>query len=540
MNFLNGLLNIEPVEGPIVSTYPSTGAADRRAQRKERLAMMVAVVVICISVPLYFKDLALTGLTWDEWADYSVAEDYYHNLAFLTNLTEPSQSRLPHMLAALSFALFGESYFSYKLPFVIVGLLSAVMLWRFLRGFVRPAVATLVTALYVSSPFVLSASRAAVTAGDVLVCVLTLAYVVAMRAWIRARRFWPNGFVCGVVCGLAVGAKWTCALFLAGVVLVWVLQLWREKKSFFNGEVWTQILAQQAVAVFVTILACPTLLLGYPFIKQALAHAVQFGGLAMRQFGQNLVSSPWYYIPAVLVSKLSPIQLGIGVSELIWGLFMWLRYRRRTSILSWICVASLLPVVPLAAKNFQNAQYYLLFVPTVMIVSALAAERWLRSGRSWVQRSVLGVLVFALACQLVLSIALAPDYLLSGRQFGPLFQGQFTGPAINHCQGQMFAIKELEELHAAGGPNTAYVFQSCLHVYAHHRDKGPIRPSVRTMPYPAHRPRSPYYLIIPSIFQYDAFSEQEWQQHLQLTASVTERCRPAGHGHVDYALWFCP
>ena len=523
-----------------VGSLELSDAALGRTQRNERVATFVAVLVIVASICLCFKDLALTGLTWDEWADYGVAEDYYRQQAFLTNLGDPSQSRFSHMLAALSFAIVGESYFSFKLPFVVVGLLGAVLLWWFLRRLVRPAIAALVTALYISCPFVLSAARTAATAGDILVCVLTLAYVVTLRAWIQNRRFWPYGFGCGVVCGLAVGAKWTCGLFLVGVVLIWLLQLWREKRSIFDGEVWTQVLAQEWVAVSLSLLACPTLILGYPFVKDALAHSVQFGGLAMWQFGRNRVSAPWYYIPAVLISKLSPIQLAIVLGETLWGLFWWVRYRRRARMLSWICLVSLLPAVPLASKNFQNAQYYLVFVPAVMIASAVAAERWLRSGRTWLQRSALGILVFAVACQLVLSIALAPDYLLSGRQFGRLFYSQFAGPAVNHCQGQMFAIQELEELHAAGGPGTAYVLSSCLDIYYHHRSKGPIRPRVRTMPYPSQRPSMSHYLVIPTAFQYDSLNAGDWREHLRRTTQVTQGCRPAGKGHVDYALWFCP
>lgn len=523
-----------------MENFDPTICALTRTRRNERIAVVVAALVIGISIYLYFRDLALTGLTWDEWADYGIAEDYYLRHAFLTSLGDPSQSRLSHMLAAASFALFGESYFSFKLPFVLVGLSGAVLLWWFLRQLVRPAVAALVTALYVSCPFVLSAARTATTAGDILVCVLTLAYVVALHAWIQSRRFWPHGFLCGVVCGLAVGAKWTCGLFLVGAVLIWLLQLRREKQSTFEGGVWTQILAQQWVAFCVALLACPTLILGYPFIRDALAHSVQFGRLAMWQFGENRVSAPWYYIPAVLISKISPIQLMIVVGELLWGLYCWVRYRRKVGIFAWICLVSLLPAVPLAFKNFQNAQYYLVFVPAVMVTSAVATERWIRTGRTWLQRWGLSVLVLAVAGQLVLSIVLAPDYLLSGRQFGRLFYSQFAGPAVNHCQGQMFAIKELEALHAAGGPDTAYVLRSCLDIYSHHRSKGPIRPKVRISAYPARRPPVAHYLVIPTSFQYDSLNAREWQEHLNLTAQATEGCHPAGGGHVDYALWLCP
>jgi len=261
----------------------------------------------------------------------------------------------------------------------------------------------------------------------------------------------------------------------------------------------------------------------------------------MWQFGENRVAAPWYYVPAVLISKLSPIQLAMVVGQLLWGVYRWVWYRRKPSILSWICLAALLPAVPLASKNFQNAQYYLVFVPPVMVLSALAAERWLRTGRTRLQRSALHVLAIALVCQLGLSWFLAPDFLLAGRQFGHLFYSQFAGPAVNHCQGQMFAVKELEELHDAGGPGTAYVFHSCMEIFHHHRGKGPIKhPRVRLMPYPqSGRPSSSYYLVIPTSYQYDSLNAREWKEHLELTAKVTQGCQPAGKGHVDYALWFC-
>ncbi|MGE5789085.1 MAG: hypothetical protein ACM3ZE_31130, partial [Myxococcales bacterium] len=84
--------------------------AQRESAWEERLATALAVVAMLASVYLLFRELALTGVTWDEWMDFEIARDYYENQSFLTNLQDPSQARLSHLVAAGSFALFGVSY----------------------------------------------------------------------------------------------------------------------------------------------------------------------------------------------------------------------------------------------------------------------------------------------------------------------------------------------------------------------------------------------------------------------------------------------
>ena len=511
-----------------------------RQRRAERVVVALAVLSMCVSVVLFFRQLPLTGLTWDEWADYSIANDYYLNRSFLQNQGDPSQARLSHLLAAGSFALLGVSYLAFKLPFVFVGLVGGLVLWLFLRQLVRPVVAAFGTAMYLSCPFVLAASRAGATAGDSLVCVLTLGFIITLRLWVCRRRFWPYGALCGVVCGLAIGAKWTSGLLLLSVVFVWLLQLRREKQAIFSGTVWAEILAQQWIAVSLGVLASPTLLLGLPFVESALGHSMQFGNLAMLQFGENRTSSPFYYIPAVLISKLSPVQLALVVYECALG-FVWLiRFKRRIGSLPIICLVSLLPVVPLAMKGFQNAHYYVVFVPAVMVTSSVVVDRWLRSLQPKAHSSTLSLMVFAVVAQLALSIILAPDYLMAGRQFGHLFYSQFAGPAVNHCQGLVYASQEVDELSAAGGTHRAFILHSCVDVMLHNLAHGPFHAKVPISPYPSVPPKLAHYLVIPTSFDYDNLNARERVENAKLRKRVTEGCHPVGKGHVDYSLWFCP
>jgi hypothetical protein len=263
--------------------------------------------------------------------------------------------------------------------------------------------------------------------------------------------------------------------------------------------------------------------------------------MALRQFGEMRAEAPWFYIPAVLVSKFSPVQVLVFVVEFLLVVGLWLLGKRKARVLHVVCLVSLLPIVPLAIKGFQNAHYYVALVPTVMIFTALALERWLRSSRRFVPPLVLGLSSVTLVSQIATCRYLAPDYLMAGRQFGEFFYGQFSGPVVNHCQGLPFAIREINHLiEKEGGPRTAYILRSCMGVMAHALERGPVQAVTPIGPYPAGGGKVPHYLVIPGSYDYDNLGANEQASYTKLRLDLTQGCERAGHGHVDYELWLCP
>ncbi len=519
----------------------SDQSASVPSARAENVVTALAVASAVVGVYLLFRDLALTGLTWDEWMDYEIARDYVLHKSFLTDLDDPSQARLSHLVAAGSFALLGDSYRAFKLPFAVIGMVGGLALWSFLASMVRPAVAAMAAAMYFTCPYVLAASRTGATAGDALVMVTTLGFVITLYRWIQTNRFWPYGAACGVVCGLAIGAKWTSAVLLGAVGLAWLLDGLRNRRRFFDGPVWVALLAHQWIAVGLAFFASPTLMLGVVFVQNALSHSLKFTGMALLQFGEMRAEAPWYYIPAVLISKYAIAQLFVFCFELGIIVLFWAQKKKKVGPLPLVCLLSMLPMVPLATKGFQNAHYYVATVPSVMILSALALERWLRAPTDARRRWALGLSTATMLTQLGTAIHLAPDYLLAGRQFGTFYYSQFAGPAVNHCQGQPFAIREINRLITEeGGPRVAHILRSCLGVMEHALDYGPIKSLVPITSYPVGGEKKRHFLLIPGSYDYDNLGVGEQEHFTKMKETLTKDCRRAGERHVDYDLWLCP
>lgn len=506
---------------------------------EQRALTTTAVLIALVGSYLLFHELPMTGLTWDECMDFEIARDYLKNQSFLTNLQDPSQGRLSHLIGAGSFALFGESYLAFKLPFALLGLFTGLCLWHFLHRLVRPGVAALVAALYFTCPYVLAAFRAAATAGDGLVLATTAGFVITLYHWTRTSRFWPYGASCGVICGLSIGAKWTSGLLLVAAALTWMVCLWR-KRRLFDSQSWTALLAHQWIAIGVAFVASPTLLLGWPFVESSLHHSMSFKGMEMMQLGEMRSTTSLLYFPAVLISKFSPAQLLLFAYELGLVVFGWMTRRKRAGTLRTIALLSLLPMVPLLTKGFQNAHYYVATVPAVMVFSALTLERWTHKARPLGARLVAWLGTVAALAQLALSVYLAPDYLLAGRQFGTVFYGQFAGPAVNHCQGMPYAIDEINHLiEQEQGPRAAYVLSSCVAVMNHAIANGPVRPLAAISAAPASSPALRHFLIVPRSYDYDILGAARMEPAASYKAEMTRNCERAGQGHADYDLWFC-
>jgi hypothetical protein len=282
-------------------------------------------------------------------------------------------------------------------------------------------------------------------------------------------------------------------------------------------------------------------MLGVTFVKNALAHSLKFTGMALVQFGEMRAEAPAYYVPAVLVAKYSIPQLLVFCFELVLIPLYWAHLRKKVGRLPLVCLLSMLPMVPLATKGFQNAHYYVASVPAVMIFSAVALERWLRSSRDVVRRLALFLGTLTVVLQLGTAIRLAPDYLLAGRQFGTFFYSQFAGPAVNHCQGLPFALREMNRLISVeDGPTTAHILRSCLGVMDHAVEFGPVVSLASVTPYPVGGARKEHFLIIPGSYDYDNLGVGEQEHFTNMKETLTTGCERVGKRHVDFELWLCP
>jgi 4-amino-4-deoxy-L-arabinose transferase-like glycosyltransferase len=516
---------------------------EREAETRALSTLDAVVVASCsvavaLSVVLAFWKLALMGLTFDERTDFNISKTYVLAKAFLDNTSDPAQGRLGHLLGAASCALFGVSYFAFKLPFVLVGIAGGVGLYRLLRRNVSMPVAVLFAAFYASCPYVLAASRTAATAGDVLVLVLTLAFVSTLEAWMRKRRFWFAGALCAAACGAAMGAKWTCGLLCPAAVLGYLWSAHR-RRALRDGWTWTQLFAFASIAAGVAVLASPTFLLGLDFVRDAVKSAGWPDKFRMFQFGMIRAGEPWYYVPAVLVSKVSPVVVAAGAVGLCLALVRPGSERERP--LAVACWLSLVPMVPLALKPFQNAHYYVGSVPALLVGAALAFDRGLDriAPKRKLASAYWALSLLALASQLGLSIWLSPDFLQAGRQYGPLFQGQFMGPAVNHCQGGPFAIAAANELVETSGIRDVYYLSNCVKVLEQDAKDGPIHPKVPIREYPKKRPSGPHFVVVASIYDYDSTSaadrKNDQTRKRGALAGCTERTRPVGS-----TIYFCP
>ena len=504
----------------------------------ERLLMVVALAAAVLGTCLIFHQLAMTGMSADERCDFDIAVDFVNNHSFLTNQADPSQGRLNHLLGAASLALLGVSCLSFKLPFAIVQVVAAVGLWLFLRRRIRPVVAVLFAAMYVSCPYVLSGARAGGSAGDGLVCALTLAYIITQYHYTVTGKFWPHGFLCAASCGAAIGAKWTCGLLLVAAALTSWLYGGKFQRRLARANLWIELLALQWTAVIVAMITCPTLLLGIDFVRGAIQHSQSFNNPVMAVFGVVRQSEPWYYVPAVMISKVSPVQIAM----FLWAVVSTLQRKARKGAvepLVFICLVSTLPALPLVFKVCQNAQYYIGLVPAMTVLPALMAEKWLKLKGPLMRGLVLCGALLALTSQIALSVWLFPDYLQAGRQFGTLFQGQFQGPAINHCQGMPFVAREVNRLISEGVRTPVYMLEHCREYLDLDVKDGPVRLETTVRPYPETRPAGEHLLIIASIYDYNSFSESDRVSRAKRKDLATSGCLTISDRNPDFVILRC-
>jgi hypothetical protein len=497
-----------------------------------------AAVVSALGVWLLLHKLGMAGFTWDEIADFDITLDYSRHGRFFDNVVDPSQGRLSHILATPFLHFLGETSFAFKLPFALAGLGGAGMLWWVCRRAYSRTTAALVVAFYLSNPYVLAASRTAATAGDALVLVLAIGCVGALHRWVTTTAFWPWGALTAVACGAATAAKWTNGLWLPGAMAVALWYGRRRHGSLLAGAVWCEIATFGAIACVVAMLGSPTLLHGLPFIQDAIASSASYDTRITGYLGMYRQRPPWQYFPLLTLSKLTPPMAALF---LVAGAFVAGRaaHLRTAGPLVPISLLALLPCLPLAHKGFQNAQYYVGAVVTVAVIVAAFVDRMQRAER--LRAPMLVTVVALLFCQLGFSFSLSPDFLQAGRHFGASMQGEFWGPAVNHCQCGPWTLAQLNALAGTGEAPVAYVLEACHNALMYDQRYGPLVYRGGVLPYPAAgKPKGPYYVIVNRVYGLGETTQAAYDEKIARREEAVATCHAVPDPWGSYKIYRCP
>ena len=487
-----------------------------------RLFRILCLALCIVGLYLAFSQLTPLGLTWDEYLDWRIAESIARTHSVFRDLSDPSQGRFAHLLAALSFSLFGFSYLAYKLPFVFIGCAGGVLLFAACRRRFSLSVALAVSAYYLTNPYVLGSMRTAATAGDVLVLVLSLAFVLSLERWLSSRALWSAGIVCAVVCGAATGAKWTNGLCVPLALVAFLLT---------RRESWAALAKQLAcfvsLAALTAIVTNPTFLLGPTFVLSALAHAHNYDHGTRLYLGELVTTPQWYFVPAIFLAK-------YGIPFLVFLLgSVALAVRLRTQhALVWLSLVTLSFAALFALKPFQSAYYYIFTVaPCLMLVAWLLNQK-----HPWKHGLAMWIFLAAVLLQTAQALALAPDFLRAGAGYGTAFEGEFWGPAVNHCQGgpQLLGVVAAREPGAR-----LYTLTDCFEILAFDLARGPVRPALRVLDYPASNPARPYVLAVHRVFFVGGDSQASRAQRLARFAAATSGCEEIAEQGQPYRIYDC-
>jgi 4-amino-4-deoxy-L-arabinose transferase-like glycosyltransferase len=501
---------------------------------------IIAALLAAIGIFLLFHDLDANGFTWDERADFLAARDVAAALNPFANLEEPDQARFSHLLGAVTLRLWEPSSRAFKLTFALVGLAGGALLFTFLRRRFGTRPAALVTAFYFCNPYLLAASRAGATAGDVTVAVLWLLALWGLVVWLEHPGHSRPALLTGLAVGLAIGAKLTSVVLLP-LVALHLLFLRRP----WSRSALTLILRPAAIffvaaAVF-AVVGDPLLLLGPDLLREAIDRGAEFDARPHRYFGEWLERPPVSYVPAVLVAKLGILFCTfLGVAA-IWWVRRTLTRRALDPILV-VCLAHLGLIFPFAVKPFQNAHYYVVFIPAMLVLVAGLLHAIDQHPREVVRTLGLVAFLVTIALSAATSAWLAPDFLQAGREYGDQFQGEFEGPAVNHCQGGPALFSALNARTGASTLEHVHLFHDdCIGVLELERQAGPVEHHGEVRAYDESRPPGrPHVLAISRTFVFFSRTSDDAARKPDRIARATAGCEVHVLRHEVYRVYICP
>ncbi len=176
-------------------------------------------------VPLY-PDYQ-NGTYFDEIYHARTAYEFLHDLPIYEN-THP---QLGKMIISYGVKLFGFTPFGYRCIATLLGVLMLPLLYLFLkRLFQSSFIATLGTVLFAADFMHFTQTRIA-TIDVFIVFFILLMYYFMYRFWevslekVDSKKYVKYLFLCGIMFGLGISAKWTGAYAGIGLALIYVLSL---------------------------------------------------------------------------------------------------------------------------------------------------------------------------------------------------------------------------------------------------------------------------------------------------------------------------
>jgi hypothetical protein len=136
------------------------------------------------------------------------------------------------------------------------------------------------------------------------------------------------------------------------------------------------------------------------------------------------------------------------------------------------------------------------------------------------QSRTLRAAAVAICISLALSWRVQPDFLQLGSEWGRAMQGEFNGPAVNHCQGGPLAARDA----AALGLTHVYRMIECGHW---------------AIPELPDNPESPYALIVPAVVPYGAKTPAEATARAAEVETAIAGCELLGN-RPQYRIYRCP
>ncbi len=534
---------------------PLTSIPGRNSACPARALDLLALAAGCVGVYLLFHNLAWGGSTQDEYNDFKIAHDFVLHGSILTNDSDPSQGRLPHMLGAASLSLFGESLWSFKLPFALSVLVGGALLFGFVARRYGPTIALYAAAFYLTNPWAIGSGRSAATAGDALVMPTTFAFLwLAIRVWearSRGSRAVLDAVGLGLMAGLSVGAKLTnFVLFPAGFLVVAL-----ARRSF------TQLVAFAAFASLAAVASHPLLATKTNHLVDQMRRIVDKApptsdprkSAVVLEMPAHLHALPvslgpppkLRYLGYVLAGKLTAPFLFVLACGVVLGVRAALRSRRFDPAF-WLPLAFVVAPCALVFVDVkQNVNYFLPLLLPVVTIAALALAYCFRVrhplGRVVGSLGWLGIVLY----QIWLGTNLSPDFIQAGRRLGPEAQGKMDGPAVNQCQGTPRLIERLNQLHRSGHAfDTVWVFVACFGNVRHDAAYGPIRPQGYTLQnfFPMGIYTLPHVLVASETIHYDNYGLPE---HLNLVRSLEKATAGCDLVNADYPedrfkIYDCP
>ncbi len=503
-----------------------------------KIALIFSVFSIGISIYFLFQQMTDIGITWDEYSDLIISLDYFKNKSFLTNIFLPSQGRLNFFIGALGLAFFGESLFGFKIIFIFLGLLGVIYFFFRVQEITSRSVAVIFSALLISNPYFMGSARTGATAGDILSVVLWIILLGWITKETKDGKSRSMNFFSALIAGMAIGAKLTNIIL---IIVPWVDLFLRHeihKKNIFSFI--KKYFKFVSLAVFFGFLAHPILFLG-----PKMWHSIWMDGQVWELQEQYFLlqnwyqKTPWQYLAAILVTKFSPSFILLFLIYILMVISQKIKLQKMHSLAGVSLFASALVSI-FFFKKFQNAYYYVVWLgPFYYFTAIMLSEVHKKNNSSWLKH----VSVFLIICTLIYQIKsifnLAPDYLQYGREWGDQFQGEFSGPAVNHCQGGPLLIKELNKIKEVNSFSTAEVAIDCLFPVLYAANMRTEKPQFEFKNLNFGVDKNAEVIVVSRGLLYSAKSPREEIMRQQMLEKIRQQCLKHDWNYPMFEIYIC-